>query len=46
MPPYAEKAGFTPDEATELMVSCKDRFQDMADPMGTFEALEKLGARE
>ena len=43
---YSEKAGFTPDEATELMVSCKDRFQDMADPMGTFEALEKLGARE
>jgi len=43
---YSQKAGFTPDEATELMVSCKDRFQDMTDPMGTFEALEELGARE
>lgn len=38
---------FSEKESADLLASCKQRgFEGMADPMGTFEALDMLGATE
>jgi hypothetical protein len=44
---YVDKvhSEFSAEEATQLLKSCKSRFHEMVDPMGTFDVLEQLGAQ-
>ena len=39
-----EYVRITPEEATDLLNSCRGNFQQMKDPVETFELLESLGA--
>lgn len=38
------QVGYTVEEATELLSSCSGNFEQMHEPMETFELLERLGA--